>query len=115
MNKEKLNSEQIKEICKIQHKMVIAQKLISKMPIAYTNMDVDNLKRDMEIRNIADTCEEKMKELINKYGDEKIKNTFSDKEYLQKQENKFTFDEQRQATKEVIGKELTLEEFFERY
>ena len=112
---DKLNSEQIKKICRVQHKMVVAQYLISKMPIAYTNMDIGRFERDMKIKSIAESCEEKMKELINKYGDEIIKNTFSDKDYIQKQENKFTFDEQRQATKEVIGKELTLEEVFEKY
>lgn len=112
---EKLNSEQVKEICNIQHKMVVAQYLITKMPIAYTNMDVGKLEKDMKIRNIAESCEEKMKKLIDKYGDEIIKNTFGDKDYMQKQENRFTFDEQKQATKEVIGKELTLEEVFEQY
>lgn len=115
MKENKLNSEQIKEICKVQHKMVVAQYLTTKMPMAYTNMDIGRLERDMKIRSIVGSCEEQMKELINKYGDEIIKNTFSDKEYLQKQENRFTFDEQRQATKEVIGKELTLEEVFETY
>ena len=111
----RLNSEQIKEICKIQHKMVIAKYLITKMPLAYTNMDIGRLEKDMKIRGIAESCEEQMKEVINNYGDEIIKNTFSDIDYLQKQENRFTFDEQRQATKEVIGKELTLEEVFEKY
>lgn len=60
---EKLNSEQIKEICKIQHKMVIARYLVSKMPIAYTNMDVDKLERDMKIRGVLEKCEEDMKKL----------------------------------------------------
>lgn len=40
MGKERLNSEQIKEICKIQHKLLIAKILISKMPMAYTNNNV---------------------------------------------------------------------------
>lgn len=109
----KLNSEQIKEICKIQHKMVVANYMISKMPIAYTNYDIGRFEKDMQIRSIADNCQQQMEELINKYGDKIIKNTFSDKDYLQKEENRFTFEDQRQATKEVIGKELTLEEVFE--
>lgn len=114
MGKERLNSEQIKEICKIQHKLLIAKILISKMPMAYTNNNVYQLEKDMKIRDIVDNCENEMKELLLKYGSEIIVNTFSDKEYLQRPENRFTFDNQKQATKEVTGEELTLEEFMER-
>lgn len=110
---EKLNSEQIKEICKLQHKIVVAKFMIQKMPIGYTNNNVGELERDMKIRSIAEECTEEMTNLINKYGKDIIENTFTDKEYLQKDENRFTFEEQRQATKEVIGKELTLEEVFD--
>lgn len=110
---EKLNSEQIKEICKLQHKIVVAKLMIQKMPIGYTNNNVGELERDMKIRSIAEECTGEMTNLINKYGKDIIENTFTDKEYLQKDENRFTFEEQRQATKEVIGKELTLEEVFD--
>ena len=68
----------------------------------------------MKIRDIVDNCENEMKELLLKYGSEIIVNTFSDKEYLQRPENRFTFENQRQATKEVTGEELTLEEFMEK-
>ena len=111
----KLNSEQIKEICRVQHKMVVAKYFVSKMPLAYTQDDIGLLERDLKIRTIADESEKEMVNLLNKYGEDAIKNTFDDKEYLQKEENRFTFEEQRQATKEVIGKELTLEEVFEKY
>lgn len=114
MEKERLNSEQIKEICKVQHKLLIAKILIRKMPIAYTNNNIHQLEKDMKIRNIADNCENEMKGILLKYGSEIIVNTFSDKEYLQRTGNKFTLEEQRQATKEVTGEELTLEEFMER-
>jgi len=109
----KLNSEQIKELCRIQHKMFISEYLISKMPIAYTNMDLGYFERDMRIRSTYEKCKDQMVELIEKYGNEVIENTFGDTEYMQN--NRFTLEEQRQATKEVIGKELTLEEVFERY
>lgn len=112
---EKLNSKQIKEICKLQHKMVVAKIMIKNMPVAYTNDTIYQMEKDLKIRAIGEECGTKMAELINKYGNEIIENTFSDKEYLQKDENKFTFGEQKQATKEVIGKELTLEEVIEKY
>lgn len=114
MEKERLNSEQIKQFCKVQHKMLITKILISKMPIAYTNNNAHQLTKDMKIRGVADNCENEMKELLLKYGNEIIINTFSDKEYLQRPENKFTFEDQKQATKEVTGEELTLEEFMEK-
>ena len=81
---EKLNSEQIKEICKLQHKIVVAKLMIQKMPIGYTNNNVGELERDMKIRSIAEECTEEMTNLINKYGKDIIENTFTDKEYLQK-------------------------------
>lgn len=112
---EKLNSEQIKEMCRIQHKMFVSRYLISKMPLAYTNMTFGDLERDVKIRSINEECEKQMNDFIKKHGKEIIINTFSDKDYVQKEENRFTFEEQRQATKEVIGKELTLEEVFEKY
>ena len=88
--------------------------MISKMPMAYTNNNVYQLEKDMKIRDIVDNCEKEMKELLLKYGSEIIVNTFSDKEYLQRPENRFTFENQKQATKEVTGEELTLEEFMEK-
>ena len=112
---EKLNSKQIKELCKLQHKIVISQYLISKMPLAYTNFDLDRLERDMKIRSACEDSKEKTIELVKEYGSEIIENTFKDNEYMKKEENRFTFEDQRQATKEVIGKELTLEEVFEKY
>lgn len=84
------------------------------MPMAYTNNNVYQLEKDMKIRDIVDNCENEMKELLLKYGSEIIVNTFSDKEYLQRPENRFTFENQKQATKEVTGEELTLEEFMEK-
>lgn len=90
------------------------EEFIGKMPMAYTNNNVYQLEKDMKIRDIADNCENEMKELLLKYGSEIIINTFSDKEYLQRPENRFTFENQKQATKEVTGEELTLEEFMEK-
>lgn len=113
----RLNSSEIYTICKLQHQIVVSNYYISKMPMGYTNMDISRFESDMKIRAINEKCtkelDELIKTLINKYGADVIKNTFSDKEYLQLLENRFTFDDQRQATKEVIGKELTLEEVFE--
>lgn len=111
----KLKSNEIKEICKIQHKIFITDFLISKMPLGYTNDDVGKLVEDMKIRSINNECKEQMDKLIIKYGEANIIETFSDKEYLQNKENRFTFDEQKQATKEVIGQKLTLEEFIDKY
>ena len=66
------------------------EEFIGKMPMAYTNNNVYQLEKDMKIRDIAD------------------------KEYPQRPENRFTFENQKQATKEVTGEELTLEEFMEK-
>lgn len=69
---------------------------------------------EQQIYTYLDNVKKKMKELLLKYGSEIIVNTFSDKEYLQRPENRFTFENQKQATKEVTGEELTLEEFMEK-
>lgn len=110
-----LSSEEIKQICELQHKIVVCRVLINKMPMAYTNDNVHQLEKDIQIRAKHDEYSEKMMELISKFGSEVVGDTFSNKELLQKPENKFTFEDQRKATKEVIGKELTLEEFLEMY
>ena len=72
MGKERLNSEQIKEICKVQHKLLIAKILISKMPMAYTNNNVYQLEKDMKIRDIADNCENEMKELYTHFKNGRV-------------------------------------------
>lgn len=110
-----LSSEQIKEICVVQHKMTICQILISKMPIAYTQDTIYQMEKDLKIRSMYEDLQQDLSKLITKYGADCIGATFSDKEYLKKPENRFTFDEQRKATKEVIGKELTLEEVLDLY
>lgn len=110
-----LSSEQIKEICALQHKMTICQILISRMPMAYTQDTMYQMERDLKIRSMYNDLQQDLSKLITKYGADCIGATFSDKEYIKKPENRFTFDEQRKATKEVIGKELTLEEVIDLY
>lgn len=110
-----LTTEQIHEICKLQHKITVCEILISKMPLGYTNADIAALERDMNIRSMHESCTRALNEIITSVGMEAIGATFGDKEIMTKPENRFTFEEQRQATKEVIGKELTLEEVLEYY
>lgn len=108
-----MNKEEIKEMCKLQHKDLCYTILINKMPVGYTNNNVYQLEQDMRIRSLYEKNTEKINEMIEKIGVKKLKETFSDKEIMQ--QNRFTFDEQRQASKEVFGIELTIEEVFERY
>jgi len=110
-----MNKEEIKEICKLQHKDIIYKVLISKMPIAYTSFDAHNLERDMKIRNDYEENQKELYKMVEKVGMKKIEETFGNPEIMKKEENRFTYDDQRKATKEVIDKELTLEEFFEKY
>ena len=108
-----MTSEQVKAVCNAQHKMMICDILISKMPLGYTNDTINEMKRDLDIRVQKEGYEKQMKELIDEIGNAEIIKCFSDKEFMQKEENRFTFEDQRKATKEVIGKEYTLEEFIE--
>lgn len=110
-----LTSEQIKEICAIQHKLYVCKAIISKMPAGYTQLDIDQLSKDLQIRAKHDKYEEELGKLITKYGADAIGATFSDKEIMSSPENRFTFEDQRKATFEVIGKELTFEEVLEKY
>lgn len=108
-----MNKEEIKEMCKLQHKDLCYKILINKMPVGYTNNNVYQLEQDMRIRSLYEKNTEKINEMIEKIGVKKLEETFSDKEIMQ--QNRFTFDDQRQASKEVFGIELTMEEVFEKY
>ena len=112
---EKLTSEQIKEICELQHKSFICQFLLKNSTGFYTQDNINQMFSDISLRGKLDTYQDKLNELVNEYGSEKVIETFKDKEFVQLPENKFTFDMQRKATNEVIGESLTLEEFFEKY
>lgn len=48
--------------------------------------------------------------LMKKYGNEIIENTFKDIEYIHKEENRFTFEDQRKATKYSYTNSGRLEE-----
>lgn len=110
-----LSKEQVKEICNIQHKITVCAIIISKMPIAYTNDTIYRMEKDLKIREMHSNLEEEMSKLITKYGAEAIGATFTDKELMHSPEYRFTFDDQRKATYEVIGQELTLEEVLDKY
>ena len=110
-----LTSEQIKEICAVQHKLYVCKAIMSKMPAGYTQADIDALSKDLQIMAKHEKYEEELNKLITKYGAEAIGVTFSDKEIMSNPENRFTFEDQRKATFEVIGKELTFEEVLEKY
>lgn len=85
------------------------------MPLGYTQDDINELKRDLDIRAKKEAAEKEMEEIIKILGADAIGTTFSDPEIMKKPENRFTFDDQRKATFDVIGKELTLEEVFDKY
>lgn len=58
----------------------------------------------------GNSYQDELNQLLSTLNIDDVKETFSDTEYIQLPENKFTFDLQRKASKEVIGKALTLEE-----
>jgi hypothetical protein len=110
-----MKSEEIKEICKLLHMKTVCTVLISKAPIAYTNENAHQLINDMKIRDKYEEVSKELEDKIKDIGIEKVNETFSNKEIMQDEKNRFTFDDQRQATFEVIGKKLTIEEFLEKY
>lgn len=110
-----METKDIKEICRLQHKDFVYRILINRMPIAYTNHDVYNLKRDTKIRSDYEENKTVLYKKVEEVGREAIEATFGNKEIMQNEENRFTLDDQRKASAEVLGKELTLEEVLERY
>jgi len=112
---EYLTTEQIKELCWLQHKLVVYGVMLKRMKFAYTQDEINEMFDDIRFRSQAEKCQDDLEALVEKYGEEKVKNTFTNKELLSSPENRFTFEEQRRCTKEAIGEELTLEEFIEKY
>lgn len=110
-----MTTEEIKEFCKLQHMATVCEVLMLQMPIAYTSETAYQLERDMKIKSIHEDVINKMLSKIKRIGADVIGATFSDNNIMKDPKNRFTLDEQRQATKEVIGESLTLEEVFEKY
>lgn len=110
-----MTAEQIKEFCRYQHKDLCYKILISKMPVGYVNEQVYKLPKDMEIRRAQLENEEAMFIFVEGIGMKEIETTFSNPAIMQRAENRFTFDEQREASKEALGEALTMEEIVEKY
>ena len=110
----KLTSEQIHKICNLQHKVMICKIYLKDSTGLYTSERIGEMFDDLELLSKMDNYLKELNEFLTTVDVEDVKETFSDKEFLQLPENKFTFDLQREATKEVIGRALTLEEVMEK-
>lgn len=110
-----MNTEKIKEICKLQHKDLLYKILIKKMPIAYTNYDMGQMEHDMKIRSDYEKNTSKISKIVDEVGVKAINETFGNPEIMKNPENRFTYEDQKNASKEVLGLELTLEEVFDKY
>lgn len=109
----KLNSKTIHQICNLQHKITVCQIYLKGATGFYTNDMVGQMFNDLKLKSKLDDYEDELKKLLGTLNIDDVKETFTDKEYLQLPVNKFTFELQREASKEVIGKALTLEEIME--
>lgn len=109
----KLNSETIHQICNLQHKITVCQIYLKDVTGLYTSNMVGQMIDDLKLKSKLDSYQDELAKVISTLSPVDIEETFSDKEYVQLPENKFTFDLQREASKEVIGKALTLEEIME--
>jgi len=105
--------EQIKKLCSLQHKDICYKVVLSNMPFAYTDLDIGKLEKDMKLREAALSNEAELEKMVDEIGFDTIEKTFTDKELMAN--TKFTYEDQRQASKEAIGEELTLEEVFKKY
>lgn len=110
-----MTTEQIHKMCNLQHKITICELFIHQMPLGYTQDMLGEFQRDMEIRAKYDTYRNEQDAMIKEIGMEVVGSTFSNKELMKLPENRFTFEEQKEATFEVIGRRLTFEEVFEKY
>lgn len=109
----KLNSETIHQICNLQHKITVCQIYLKDATGLYTSDMVGQMIDDLKLKSKLGDYQDELNQLLSTLNIDDVKETFSDKEYIQLPENKFTFDLQREASKEVIGKALTLEEIME--
>lgn len=110
----KLSSGIIHQICNLQHKITICQIYLKDVTGLYTSDMVGKIITDLRLKSKLDSYQDELNQLLNTLNIDDVKETFSDKEYVQLPENKFTFDMQREASKDVIGQALTLEEIMER-
>ena len=110
----KLNSEMIHKICNLQHKIMVCKIYLEDATGLYTSDMVGEMIDDLKLLTKMDNYADELNKLISTLNIDDVKETFSDKEFVQLPENKFTLDMQREASKEVIGQALTLEEIMEK-
>lgn len=108
----KLTGKELKKLFVLTHKEAVLKITVSRMPFAYMNEDAGQMVRDIKMRSKLEKVEEELREetnrLYEKYGEEGFMNTFNDPDYIQ--QNKFTFEDQKAASKEAIGRAITLED-----
>ena len=68
---------------------------------------------ELDLWSKMDKYKSDLDKVVETLNLEDVSETFSNKEFLQQPENKFTFEMQKEATKEVIGRALTLEEIMQ--
>ena len=88
----KLTSEQIHKICNLQHKVMICKIYLKDSTGLYTSERIGEMFDDLELLSKMDNYLKELNEFLTTIDVEDVKETFSDKEFLQLPENKFTFD-----------------------
>lgn len=97
----------IKEFQKAQICYLVLKVLCVNMPMAYTSNDLGSFSRDMQLKSKLEDAGTRITKLVDEIGKPFLDKYLLDKEWCAA--HRFTKEEQRAATKEVIGEEWDLD------
>lgn len=107
---------EVAKICKIQCQILALDLLLRDAPIAYTGNDICRMEQDMANISKKDSLVQDINSFVCSFSedDSHVLMGIMQDPVLLKTDYLFTVEEQREAIKEVIGKDLSIEELYDK-